>query len=172
MARDYEDLHNIEELDDNELRELVREQLREHASIDVDEITVQAREGKVMLSGRVGSEGERRVAEHVLTDVLGIEDYANDLVVDSLARPISSDAADDSMTEEEDRSGGYLGDREVSMSDESAHLADAADDDIAGTSDLQRSISEGMSYNPPTGPTPEGFGGSDADPTELHGEQH
>ena len=31
MARDYEDLHNIEELDDNELRELVREQLREHA---------------------------------------------------------------------------------------------------------------------------------------------
>ena len=55
MAHDFEDMHNIEGLDDTELRDLVREQLREHAGLDIDEITVHAREGKVTLSGRVGT---------------------------------------------------------------------------------------------------------------------
>ena len=156
MARDYEDLHNIEELDDNELRELVREQLREHAGLDIDEITVSASQGKVTLSGRVGNEGERRVAEHVLTDVLGIEDYDNDLVVDPLARAQSPEAADESISEDEERSGGFRGDVEVSMTDESAHLADGADDDLAGTSDYQKVMEDGMTYNPPSSPTAEG----------------
>ena len=156
MARDYEDLHNIEELDDNELRELVREQLREHAGLDIAEITVQAREGKVTLSGRVGNEGESRVAEHVLTDVLGIEDYQNDLVVDQLARAHNPEAADDSVAENEERSGGFRGDVEVSMTDESAHLADGADDDLAGTSNYQKVMEDGLTYNPPSSPTAEG----------------
>ena len=156
MARDYEDLHNIEELDDNELRELVREQLREHASLDIDEITVLARDGKVMLSGRVGSDSERRVAEHVLTDVLGIEDFENDLVVDSIARPVNSEAADESNEEDEDRSGGLRGDREVSMTDESAHLADSTEGDRAGSSDMSRVMEDGVTYNPPSSPTAEG----------------
>ena len=156
MARDYEDLHNIEELDDNELRELVREQLREHAQLDIDEITVHASEGKVTLSGRVGSDSERRVAEHVLTDVLGIEDFDNDLVVDSLARPMNAEAADESIEEDAERSGGMLGDREVSMTDESAHLADSPEGDRAGTSDYTRVMEDGMTYNPPSSPTAEG----------------
>ena len=156
MARDYEDLHNIEELDDNELRELVREQLREHASLDIDEITVLAHEGKVTLSGRVGNDSERRVAEHVLTDVLGIEDFDNDLVVDSLARATNSEAADESIAEDDERSGGLRGDREVAMTDESAHLADSAEGDRAGTSDYTRVMEDGMTYNPPSSPTAEG----------------
>ncbi len=169
MARDYEDLHNIEELDDNELRELVREQLREHASLDIDEITVHAQQGKVTLSGRVGNDGERRVAEHVLTDVLGIEDFQNDLVVDSLARAQNSEAADESIAEDEERGGGLRGDIEVSMTDESAHLADGADDDLTGTSDYQKVMEDGLTYNPPTSPTAEGMRGSDAGPEEMGG---
>ena len=156
MARDYEDLHNIEELDDNELRELVREQLREHAGLDVDEITVSASQGKVTLSGHVGNEGERRIAEHVLTDVLGIEDYENDLVIDPFARAQNPEAADESIAEEAERSGGLRGDAEVSMTDESAHLADGAADDLAGTSDYQRVMEDGLTYNPPSSPTAEG----------------
>ena len=156
MARDYEDLHNIDELDDTELRELVREQLREHAQLDIDEITVLASEGKVTLSGRVGSDGERRVAEHVLTDVLGIEDYDNELVVDSIARPINAEAADESIEEDDERSGGMRGDREVSMTDESAHLADSAEGDRAGSSDMSRVMEDGVTYNPPSSPTAEG----------------
>ncbi|CAN5884928.1 hypothetical protein BH11GEM2_BH11GEM2_17040 [soil metagenome] len=156
MARDYEDLHNIEELDDTELRDLVREQLREHASLDIDEINVLAHEGKVTLSGRVGNEGERRVAEHVLTDVLGIENYDNDLVVDALARSLNPEAADESVAERAERSGTLRGDVEVSMTDESAHLADGACDDLGGTSDYQKVMEDGLTYNPPSSPTAEG----------------
>ncbi|MDQ2664934.1 MAG: BON domain-containing protein [Gemmatimonadota bacterium] len=169
MARDYEDLHNIEELDDNELRELVREQLREHAGLDIDEITVLVSQGKVTLSGRVGTDGERRVAEHVLTDVLGIEDYQNDLVVDQLARARNPEAADESIAETEERSGGFRGDVQVSMTDESAHLADGADDDLAGTSDYQQVMEDGLTYNPPSSPTAEGMLGSDAGPEDMGG---
>jgi len=160
MAHDFEDMHNIEGLDDTELRDLVREQLREHAGLDIDEITVHAREGKVTLSGRVGNEGERRIAEHVLTDVLGVEDYDNDLVVDSLARAGNPEAADDSNEESSERGGGLRGDVEVSMTDESAHLADGADEDIAGTSDYQQVMEEGKTWNPPISPTAEGEEGT------------
>ena len=159
MAHDFEDLHNIEELDDTELRDLVREQLSEHAGLDIDEITVRAHDGQVTLSGRVGTDGERRIAEHVLTDVLGIQDFANDLVVDQLARATNSEAADESVESDGERSG-VFGDVEISMTDESAHLADSADDDLAGTSDYQKVMEDGMSYNPPSSPTAEGLSDS------------
>ena len=168
MAHDFEDMHNIEELDDTELRDLVREQLAEHAGLDIDEITVHARDGSVTLSGRVGNDGERRIAEHVLTDVLGIQDFTNDLVVDSLARATNPEGADESIAEDEERSG-VFGDVEVSMTDESAHLADSANDDISGTADYQKVMEDGMTYNPPSGPTAEGMRGSDAGPEEMGG---
>ncbi|MEO8619860.1 MAG: BON domain-containing protein [bacterium] len=168
MAHDFEDLHNIDELDDSELRDLVREQLKEHAGLDIDEITVHAHDGQVTLSGRVGSDGERRIAEHVLTDVLGIQDFSNDLVVDALARASNPEAADDSAEEEGERRGDFS-DVEVSMTDESAHLADGADEDLSGTSDYQKVMEDGMTYNPPSGPTPEGMRGSDAGPDEMGG---
>ncbi|MBA3673159.1 MAG: BON domain-containing protein, partial [Gemmatimonadaceae bacterium] len=72
MARDFENMHDIEQLDDRELRDLVREQLGTHGALDLDQITVMASDGHVTLSGRVGTDGERGGAEHVLTDVLGI----------------------------------------------------------------------------------------------------
>ena len=53
MARDFENLHDIDELDDRELRDLVREQLAEHNALDIDEITVRVSDGHVELSGRV-----------------------------------------------------------------------------------------------------------------------
>ena len=171
MARDYENLHNIEELDDRELRDLVREQLREHTALDIDDITVLASNGTVTLSGRVGTDGERRVAEHVLTDVLGIMDFTNDLIVDSIRRAESPMAIDDHLADEEARSGTLLGDVPVPLQPEAAHLADEARDDLEGTTDYQRVMEEGMTWNPPTTPTPEGMSGSDASSGEM-GEQH
>ena len=55
------------------------------------------------------------------------------------------------------------------MTDESAHLADGADDDLSGTADYQKVMEDGMTYNPPSGPTPEGMRGSDAGPEEMGG---
>ena len=168
--RDYENLHDIEELDDRELRDLVREQLAAHTALDIDDITVTATNGNVVLAGRVGTDGERRVAEHVLTDVLGLVEYTNDLVVDPLRRAESPLDIDDHLADEERRAGTLLGDMAPPESDEAA-LEATTDEDLDGTTDVQRSISEGLSWNPPESATPEGLRGSDAGPEEM-GERH
>jgi hypothetical protein len=171
MAHDYEDIHNIEGLEDRELRDLVREQLAEHPALDIDEITVLVADGTVTLTGRVGTDGERRIAEHVLTDVLGITDFVNDLVIDPVARAESPMAIDENLADEDRRSGALLGDKAVPFSPESEHLADELHDDLSGTTDINRVMEDGMTWNPPDGPTPEGMRGSDAGPEEM-GEQH
>ena len=170
MAHDYEDIHNIDSLDDRELRDLVREQLASHGALDIDDITVLASGGKVLLSGRVGTEGERRIAEHVLTDVLGIQDFSNDLVIDPLRRAESPSAIDDHTADEAERAGTLLGDVAVPFSAESEHLADAVNDDMDGTSDYQQVMEDGMTWNPPSSPTPEGMLGSDAGPADMGGQ--
>jgi hypothetical protein len=169
--RDYENLHDIDELDDRELRDLVREQLAAHNALDVDDILVTASENHVTLSGRVGTEGEKRIADHVLTDVLGIVDFSNDLVVDPIRRAESPVDIDEHLADEERRAGTLLGDVAVPLSDESAHLADGAQDDLAGTTDYEQAMGDGMTWNPPESPTPEGLSGSDAGPEEM-GERH
>lgn len=170
MAHDYEDIHNIDSLDDRELRDLVREQLASHGALDIDDITVSAAEGTVTLSGRVGTEGERRIAEHVVTDVLGIQAVTNDLVIDPLRRGVSPMAVDEHLADEDARSGTLLGDVPVPLSPEAEHLADAVNDDVGGTTDYQQMMESGMTWNPPESPTPEGMLGTDAGPADMGGQ--
>ncbi len=171
MAHDYEDIHNLDDLDDDELRELVREHLSGNNFVDVDDITVRVAGGVVYLAGRVGTEGEQRVAERLITDLLGIEHVENELVVDSLRRAESPMDIDEHIAMEEANEGLLLGDRAVPLSAESAHLADDVEGRAQGTSDVQRAISEGESYSPPTSPTQEGFSGTDAG-SGVYGEDH
>ena len=168
MARDYENLHDIDELDDTELRDLVREQLSAQGSLDIDDITVRAAEGHVTLSGRVGTDGERRVADHVLSDVLGIVEFTNDLVVDANRRAESPEAIDDHLADEEARSGTLLGDVADSQGDEAEHLSDDENDDLEGTADYQKVMEDGMTWNPPSGPTPEGMDSTRGEVGENH----
>jgi osmotically-inducible protein OsmY len=77
MPRDYEDIFNLDDLNDQELRELVRDELARHDGIDADSIVVRVSEGVVRLMGRVGTEGERRIADHVLSDVIGLTRFEN-----------------------------------------------------------------------------------------------
>jgi hypothetical protein len=171
MAHDYEDVNNIEQLDDRELRGVVREHLAAHNGLDIDDIAVTVEEGNIVLSGRVGTEGERRIAEHILTDVLGIQDFTNDLVIDPIRRAESPMAIDDHLVDEELHDGLLLGDRPVPFTDESEHLADEAEAELSDTTDLQSAIERGGSWNPPEGPTPEGLSGTDAGSADM-GEQH
>jgi hypothetical protein len=171
MARDFENLHDIDELDDRELRDIVREQLAEHGALDVDDITVTAHDGRVILAGRVGTDGERRIAEHVITDVLGVTDYSNDIVVDPIRRAESPAAVDEHLADEERRAGTLLGDVAVPFSPEAEHLADDVADDLDGSTDYEKVMEDGMTWNPPDTPTPEGYLGSDAAPEDM-GEQH
>lgn len=170
MAHDYEDLDNIEQLDDRELRDLVRERLAAHNALDIDDILVQVASGAITLSGRVGTDGERRIADHILTDVLGIQEFQNDLVIDPLRRAESPEDIDAHLQDEERDDGLLLGDRPVPFTAESEHLADSPDSDFAGTTDVHNAIERAASWNPPESPTPEGMSGTDARPEDMGGQ--
>jgi len=171
MARDYEDLHDLDDLGDDELRELAREALRANRSVDATEIDVQVERGAVRLIGRVGTEGEARVAEHVLTDVLGLGEVSNELTVDQTRRAESPEDLEEHLADEARHDGLLLGDRPVSLSPESAHLDEDRDAQLYGTTDRQKSIEEGAPWIPPESPTPEGFSGEEGGSAD-HGEHH
>jgi hypothetical protein len=156
MARDFEDIHDLDDLSDTELRDLVREHLAAHRGIDADDVGVTVRDGRVTLDGRVGTEEERRIAERVVTDVLGVEDCENDLLVDAARRAESPEAADDNLVQEDAEEGLLLGDRPVPLNPESEHLADDVDHELYGTTDVQHAIADGTAWIPPEAPTPEG----------------
>ena len=166
MAHDFEDIDDVDDLDDDELRELVRDRLAEHRGLDPRDITVTVHDRVVALTGRVGTDGERRVAERVITDILGIETVRNNLVVDSLRRAESPEAADDSLADEDEHSGLLLGDRAVPLSPEAEHLEEDLDSRLFGTSDVGNAIQSGTAWSPPTSPTQEGIEGEEDVPID------
>jgi hypothetical protein len=157
MARDFEDIHDIENLSDRELRDLVREHLEASTALDIDDITVTVQDGTVILEGRVGDAGEQQVAEHVLTDVLGLRKFRNNLVADENRRAESPMAIDDHLADEAAHEGLLLGDRSVSLTDESQHLADSPEIESEGTADVSKAIESAEPWIPPESPTPEGM---------------
>lgn len=159
MARDFEDLHNLDDLSDDELRELVRTHLASNNTVDVDNITVTVEDGVVMLAGRVGTEEEARVAERVVSDVLGIEHYDNQLVVDPLRRPVSPEDIEEHLAADEEAEGLLLGDRPVPLDPEDEQVRDDLDARLFGTTDVSKSTVDGTAWIPPESPTPEGRDG-------------
>lgn len=160
MARDFENVHNVDDLSDRELRDLVRSQLRAHNGIDADYINVQVADGTVILDGRVGTDYERRVAEHVLTDVLGLTKVQNDLVVQAIHRAESPIDIDEHINEEERTEGLLLGDRAVPLEPESEHAVEDLDARLFGTADIGKAIADGTAWIPPESPTQEGLEGT------------
>lgn len=156
MARDFEDLHNIDDLNDDELRDLVRTHLAGSNAVDADNISVSVEDGVVRLGGRVGTEEELRVAEHIVSDVLGIEQIENNMVIDALRRPESSEDIEEHLATESESEGLLLGDRAVPFEDEDAQVRDDLDARLFGTTDVQKAIADGTAWIPPESPTPEG----------------
>jgi hypothetical protein len=161
MARDFEDIHDIDDLDDNELRALVREHLAADSALDIDDLAIRVKEGHVILEGRVGTDEERRIAEHIVTDVLGLEDYENNIFVDPVRRSLSPEAADDNLADEERLEGRLLGDRPVGIEPESETNVEDLDAELFGTTDVGHAIEEGTAWIPPEAPTPEGYPGEE-----------
>jgi len=161
MARDFEDVNDIDDLDDDELRGLVREHLASDSALDIDDLTINVEDGHVILDGRVGTDEERRIAEHIVTDVLGVEDYENNIFVDPVRRATSPEAADDNIADEDATEGRLLGDRPVSLSPKVEDRLEDEDAQLYGTTDVGHAIEEGTSWIPPEAPTPEGFPGQD-----------
>lgn len=161
MARDYEDVHDIDDLSDDELRDLVREHLAADSALDIDDLTITVTDGRVLLDGRVGTDEERRIAEHIVTDVLGLENYENRIFVDPVRRALTSEAIDEDLAEEEATEGRLLGDRPVNISPETEGEEEDVDAELYGTSDVGHAIEEGTAWIPPEAPTPEGYPGED-----------
>jgi hypothetical protein len=157
LSRDYENIRDISSLSDEELRRLVREQLNRQRAFDPADITVSAEDGRVSLSGRVGTDVERRIAERFVTDVLGIRSLDNQLVVDPIRRAVSPEAIDDHLVDEEEHEGLLLGDRSRPFSPEAEHLHEDDEDEVYGTTDVQAAIEGATPWIPPESPTPEGL---------------
>lgn len=166
MTSDFENTSDIENLSDRELRQLVRDRLAEHEGLDPEDITVIVRNGVLSLSGRVGTDGELRIAEHVVTDQLGIVEFENELVVDPIRRATSPEAIDDHNADEQATEGLLLGDRALPFSAESEHLHENILAESEGTTDVQKSSEGAIPWVPPESPTPEGFSGNDASPDD------
>jgi hypothetical protein len=154
MAEDYEDFYDIESLTDEELGALVRETLDEHPDLDADGLDLGVSSGQVRIAGRVGTEGEAQIIEHVLTDVLGIPNVINELVVDELVRATQPDAADEANARV--YGGGAATGGADRTEDSAEHLLDDTAADQYGTSDVGEAVERGQSYNPPDTPVQEG----------------
>lgn len=157
MAQDFENLRDIAGLSDSELRDVVRETLRDSNAIDHEDIVVRVADGVVHLTGRVGTEQELRIAERLLTDVLGIERLESELVVDTLRRAESPIAIDEHLADEAEREALLLGERAIPISPETDHLADDVGARLNGTTDVHDAIERGTPWIPPESPTPEGL---------------
>lgn len=171
MAQDYENIDDIGDMSDGELRAYVRDRLEEQLAFDPEDIDVAVRNGVVRVSGRVGTESEYRVVEHLLTDVLGLSEVKNELVVDPIRRAESPMAIDEHIVDEEEHAGLLLGDRPRPVDPEAEHLEEDVPAELFGTTDVQKSIGGAIPWVPPEGPTPEGLSGTDAGPGVL-GEDH
>jgi len=160
MSADFENIHDVSDLSDRELRDLIRTHLSAHNGLDADYITVRVSDGAVTLEGRVGTDYERRVAEHVVTDVLGLRDVRNDIVIASMHRAESPADMEDHLAEEERTEGLLLGDRPVPLNPEAEHLEEDLDSRLWGTTDVGKAIADGTAWIPPESPTQEGLEGT------------
>ena len=159
MARDFEDLHSIDDLNDDELRGLVREHLAAHNALDIDDFTVEVRSGLVILSGRVGTDGERLVAEHIVTDLVGAQRCQNDVFVDPSRRAMNPEAVDEDLATQDRVDGLLLGDKPVPLEPETETVHEDLDAELYGTRDVGHAIQEGTPWIPPESPTQEGLTG-------------
>jgi hypothetical protein len=167
VEKDYEDIDRIDELSDNELRALIRDTFDQQVAFDPSDVGISVRSGAVILSGRVGTEQEFRVAERTVSDIVGLERVQNDMVVDPIRRAESPEAIDEHLVDEELHEGLLLGDRPRGENPEAEHLREDLPAELFGTTDVQESISGAIPWNPPDGPTPEGREGAEDSPSEL-----
>lgn len=151
------DIFDFSGMTDDELYDLVVQQLSEHPEVDAGWISVGVKEGHVTLSGRVGSDSEVSVAEQVITEILGIEDFTNELVVDELHRGEAPEAADDAVMADLEVDSQY-GETNDNQSDTAAHLVEDLQSQMYGTHSVTDAVNDGAAYEPPDRPMGEGYG--------------
>jgi BON domain len=168
VEKDYENIDDIDDLSDNELRALVKDTFDQQLFFDPEDIEISVHNHVVTLSGRLGTEEELRVAERVVSDIVGIEKIKNNILVDPIRRAESPEAIDEHLVDEELHEDLLLGGRAGSDDPEAEHLHEDLRSELFGTTDVSEAIEGGIPWNPPDGPTPEGLSGSDASPNVMN----
>ena len=159
MARQHGgDLYDLDHMTDDELRSLILQQFNDYGKLDAGWIEVDVRDGFVTLTGRVGTDGEVQIAEEIIHDVIGIQNYSNELLVDQLHRRDLSEAVDEAVMEEMETDEIHPGSAEQHHSDTAAHLADDLEAETFGTHDEGKAIQGGATYVPPDRPVGDGYG--------------
>jgi hypothetical protein len=141
---------DLNELADDELADLIRDQLDEYDGLDAGEIDVLVEDGTVTVAGRVSTDAELEAIDQILADVMGIEGFVNEVVVDRLAAESGDGAARGRRPP-----GGRLRPRSDRTEDSAAHLLEDTGAEQFGTSDMGEAIERGYSYNPPSRRRPE-----------------
>jgi hypothetical protein len=150
MARDYDNIYDLNNLSDTEIKDLVLQELQEYPDIDSDLVEVNVENGAVRLSGRVGTEQELQTVEQVITDVIGIRAVNNELVIDEVARGERSAGADDAYVEDREADAQMgRGTAAHNTSDTAQHLVEDLDAEHFGTHDPQEAVERGTAYEPP-----------------------
>jgi hypothetical protein len=153
MAEDFDDFYDIESMTDEELESVIREELDEQHDLDASGLELSVHDGRVTVSGRVGTEAEFQIIEHVMTDVIGVQ-VNNELVVDELVRLTQPEAADEANARLYAAGSAHGGaDR---TEDSAEHLMDNTKAEQFGTDDMSDAGQSGYTYNPPTSPTQDG----------------
>jgi hypothetical protein len=161
MADDFDNSDEIRNLSDDELKRYILDEFRSQKAFDVDDIDVWVNDGFVRLSGRVGTDEELRIVDHVMSDVISVGNFDNQIVIDEIRRATSPEAIDEHLADEDEHAGLLLGDAPRPLSPEAEHLADMGSDDSMGTHDLHEAIESAEPWIPPESPTPEGVGGQE-----------
>lgn len=152
MAEGYEDVYDLDSMDDAEVRDLIRQQFEEYPEFDAQRIEITVEDGFVTLSGRVGTEMELQRAEAIVADVLGIKEFSNELVIDELTRGELSEAADEAVAQDSEATD-VMGGGGEQTEPSAEHLLEDTETELYGTQDMGDAIEQGKSYNPPDRPT-------------------
>lgn len=157
MAPDLNSFYNFDEMTDDDLYDVVMQHLNEQPNVDAGSIEVRVRDGHVTLAGRVATDGEVQVAEKVVAEVMGIDTFTNELVVDELVRGDMPEAADDAAAYDGELDA-QLGEGNEQHSDTAAHLVEDLEGEMYGTHDAGAAAQEGQAYEPPDHPVADGYG--------------
>jgi hypothetical protein len=151
------DIFDFSGMTDDELYDVVVQHLREHPEVDSEWVEVRVKDGHVTLLGRVGSDAEISVAEQVVTEILGLQEFTNELMVDELHRGEMPEAADDAVTQDLEVEAQY-GQTNANQSDTAAHLVEDLGAQTYGTHSVTDAVNDGAPYSPPDRPMGEGYG--------------
>jgi hypothetical protein len=152
MTSDDRDIFDAQNLSDTELRQVIREQLREAPEIDDGWVEVEVDAGHVRLSGQLGTDGEVQLSEKLVMELVGADQLTNELTVGAQHREERPLDPDEAELRADDELGG-----DRPQSDTAAHLQEDLEAESFGTQDMQQAIQEGPTYEPPHRPRPDGY---------------